>query len=131
MTLYQISKNRFRKKSFMKRRELMQQPNNAPVCYLTWNANIHCRPLSRLIYDNINNRTFRFYLNLKFVLKLRRREIIARIIRSDCNLIKLGKDWLPKKKNIHIQTFSSFYLNLWSSSQSTLIYVESSDSALN
>ena len=50
-----------------------------------------------LIYDNINNRTFRFYLNLKFVLKLRRRVIIARIIRSDCNLIKLGKDWLPLK----------------------------------
>ena len=23
--------------------------------------------------------------------------IIARIIRSDCNLIKLGKDWLPLK----------------------------------
>ena len=49
------------------------------------------------IYDNINNRTFRFYLNLKFFLKLRRRMIIARIIRSDCNLIKLGKDWLPLK----------------------------------
>ena len=25
--------------------------------------------------------------------------IIARIIRSDCNLIKLGKDSLPLKKN--------------------------------
>ena len=24
--------------------------------------------------------------------------IITRIIRSDCNLIKLGKDWLPQKK---------------------------------
>ena len=50
-----------------------------------------------LIYDNINNRTFWFYLNFKFLLKLRRRMIIARIIRSDCNLIKLGKYWLPLK----------------------------------
>ena len=26
--------------------------------------------------------------------------IIARIISSDCNLIKLGKDWLPLKKHL-------------------------------
>ena len=30
-------------------------------------------------------------------LKLRRRVIIARIIRSGYNLVKLGKDWLPLK----------------------------------
>ena len=49
---------------------------------------------------NNNNITFRFYLNLKFLLKLRRRMIIAPIIRTDCNLIKLGKDWLPLKKHL-------------------------------
>ena len=27
--------------------------------------------------------------------------IIAQIIRSDCNLIKLGKDWLPLKKTLN------------------------------
>ena len=26
--------------------------------------------------------------------------IIARIIRTDCNLIKLGKDWLPIEKHL-------------------------------
>ena len=51
-----------------------------------------------LIYDNIiNNKTFGSISILNFVLKLRRRMIIARITRSDCNLIKLGKDWLLLK----------------------------------
>ena len=52
----------------MKRRELMQQPNNAPIRYSAWNANIHCRPHKLQQTDMGSNKRHFFAVPVFFVI---------------------------------------------------------------